>query len=91
MIKSIKHKELAALWAGKRTKIDSKQHKRILRRLDVIDSATSIEDLNIPGFNFHSLRGFNPTRYTIHINGPWCVTLEFHDGNAYLLDYEQYH
>lgn len=91
MIKTFKHKELAALWGGNRTKIDSKMHKRLLRRLDVIDIAVIIEDINVPGFDLHSLNGFNPTRYTVHINGPWCVTFEFNNGDAYALDYEQYH
>lgn len=91
MIKSFRHKELAALWKGTRSKINQQQHKRIIRRLDVLNEATVIEDLNIPGFNFHSLKGHNPTRYTIHINGPWCITFQFYDGHAYILDYEQYH
>ena len=37
------------------------------------------------------LRGFNPTRYTVHVNGPWCITFEFRDGDAYAIDFEQYH
>ncbi|OOY06940.1 hypothetical protein BMI85_15710 [Thioclava sp. DLFJ4-1] len=32
------------------------------------------------------LRGHNPTRYTVHKNDPWCITFEFHDGDAYVLD-----
>lgn len=91
MIKSFRHKELAALWAGKRSKIDTKLHKRIRVRLTAIDDAATIEELSIPGFNFHKLSGFSPARYTIHINGPWCITFEFEDGNAYVLDFENYH
>ena len=30
-------------------------------------------------------------RYSIHVNGPWCITLEFWDGDAYAVDLEQYH
>jgi hypothetical protein len=30
--------------------------------------------MNIPGFDFHALRGFYPIRYTVHVNGPWCIT-----------------
>jgi hypothetical protein len=39
-------------------------HMRALRRLDALDQATRPEDLNIPGFDFHALKGFDPTRYT---------------------------
>lgn len=49
------------------------------------------EYLNLPGFNFHALRGYKPKRYTVHVNGPWCITFEFLDGNAYAVDFENYH
>ena len=49
------------------------------------------EDMDVPGFDSHSLRGFDPIRYTIHVNGPWCVTFSFVDGDAVGVDFEQYH
>jgi len=47
--------------------------------------------MKIQGFDFHSLRGFDPTRYTIHVNGPWCITFEFDGEDVGQLDFEQYH
>lgn len=92
MIKSFKSKPLADLFqTGKTAKIDAKMQKRILLRLDRLDAAGVPEDMNHPGFDFHALRGFNPTRYTVHINGPWCITFEFSEGNAVRVDLEQYH
>lgn len=49
------------------------------------------EEINFPGFNFHALSSFFPTRYTVDVNGPWCITFEFREGDAYGLDFEQYH
>jgi proteic killer suppression protein len=49
------------------------------------------EEMNVPGFDFHPLQGFNPKRYTVHVNGPWCITFEFEDGDAHRVDFEQYH
>ena len=43
------------------------------------------------GFDFHPLKGFTPTRYSFHVNGPWCVTFEFNNGEATKVDFEQYH
>lgn len=92
MIKSFKNKALASLFeTGKPGKIDAKIQKRILVRLDRLDAAERPEDLNLPGFDFHSLKGFNPTRYTIHVNGPWCITFEFDGKDAAQVDFEQYH
>jgi proteic killer suppression protein len=70
MIKSFRNKALAALWeTGKTGKIDAKMHRRILARLTSLDAAGKPEDMNIVGYDFHGLRGFDPTRYTVHING----------------------
>ena len=84
------NKELAKLWAGKSTKIDARFHERILRRLDRIDAAIRTEELNVPGFDFHPLKG-KPQRYSIHVNGPWCLTFEFESGDALRINFEQYH
>ncbi len=91
MIKTFKNKQLAALWAGKRSKIDVRLIKRIITRLDRLDVSKTADNMMLPGFNFHSLSGYNPTRYTVHVNGPWCVTFEFDNGDAYAVDLEQYH
>ena len=65
-------------------------HKRILRRLDTLNAAVAPEDMNLPGFNYHQLEG-KPERYSVSVNGPWRITFEFEDGDAIVVDYEQYH
>ena len=50
-----------------------------MRRLDVLKSATTLQALNVPGFNFHQLTGrakSEPIRYSIHVNGPWTLTYD---------------
>ena len=92
MIKSFKSKLLSDLWStGKTAKIDARMHRRILIRLDRLNSAATVDDLNLTGFDFHGLRGFVPKRFSIHVNGPWCITFEFEDGDACRVDFEQYH
>ncbi len=91
MLKTFRSKGLADLWAARRSKIDVRMRKRILVRLHALDSAASLEDLDLPGYDFHALKGFNPVRYTIHVNGPWCLTFEFDAGDAFRIDFEQYH
>lgn len=91
MIRSFRHKQLEALWTTGASRIDSRLHARILRRLDRLDVASVPEDMNLPGFDFHALKGFVPLRYTVHVNGPWCITFAFEDGGAAAVDLEQYH
>ncbi len=92
MIASFRHKVLRDLWqTGPSGKIDARLHKRILERLDALDAAQRPEDMDVPGYDFHALKGFRPKRYTVHVNGPVCITFEFEDGDALRVDLENYH
>jgi proteic killer suppression protein len=64
--------------------------RRALVCLKVLDEAADPSDLNVPGFNFHRLQG-RPVRYSVHVNGPWCVTFEWEDGDSVRVNLEQYH
>lgn len=91
MIASFIHKGLKELFEeGKSTKIQKVLTSRIIRRLDAIDAANSLDALRVPGFNFHGLEGV-PKRYSIHVNGPWCITFEWREDNAYRINLENYH
>ena len=91
MIESFKNKALRDLWmTGKSSGVSPSLHKRAIRKLDALNAATQVLDLNQPGFDFHALHGI-PARWSIHVNGPWCITFEW-DGTAALrVDLEQYH
>jgi proteic killer suppression protein len=92
VIRSFRSKPLADLWFnGTTAKIDRRLHRRILLRLDRLDASATPEQMNLPGFDFHPLRGFDPTRYTVHVDGPWCITFEFEGEDACRVDFEQYH
>lgn len=92
MIRNFRHKGLAELFrTGTSAKVSANLHVRALRRLDALDAADEPSAVNIPGFDFHALRGFKPTRYSLHVNGPWCITFEWADGDAVRVDLEQYH
>lgn len=54
------------------------------------EAAVNQQDLNLPGFNFHPLRG-KPARYSMHVNGPWTITFEWDAPKASRVDLEQYH
>ena len=91
MLKSFKHKGLAALFERSHSrKVGQDLQAPSLRRLDALDQAELLTDLNVPGFNFHGLQVM-PKRYSIHVNGPWCITFEWEDGDALKIDLEQYH
>ena len=91
MIRSFRHKGLAQLFKDNNASgVRPDLAKRCRRRLTVLNNAESLDDLKIPGFNFHALQG-KPKRYSIHVNGPWCITFEWVDNDARQVDIEQYH
>ena len=91
MIRSFRHKGLKELFEnGATARLQKPLHERCVRRLDALDRAVRPDDMNVQGFDFHALHG-KPQRYTVHVNGPWCITFEFEDGDAYRVDFEQYH
>jgi proteic killer suppression protein len=92
MIQSFRHKGLADLYyKGKAAKVRPDLQERVLRRLDALNAARDLAELNAPGFDFHPLKGHKPTRFSLHVNGPWCITFEWSDGDALRVDLEQYH
>jgi proteic killer suppression protein len=92
MIVRFSHKGLSELFEdGKTAKIEKPLHARIVRLLDALDRAKVPTNMRVPGFDFHPLKGFNPTRYSVHVNGPWCITFEFDGENATRVDLENYH
>ena len=75
---------------GREIRVQTIRPEAQLDYLEVLDQAEVLTDLNVPGFNFHGLHGV-PKRYSIHVNGPWCITFEWKQGEALRVDLEQYH
>lgn len=59
--------------------------------LAALDTSLEVNDMDIPGFKLHPLKGKLKGRWSVSVSGNWRVTFEFRDGNAYVLDYEDYH
>ncbi len=92
MIKSFRHKGLRRLFeTGSTSGVQTGQVKRLRMQLAALDTAKVIGDMDVPGFRLHRLKGVMQTRWSISVNGNWRITFEFKDGNAYILDYEDYH
>jgi len=91
VIQSFRHKGLRELFeTGSSRKVRDDLQTRALRRLDALDNASDLAELNLPGFNFHPLQG-KPQRCSLHVNGPWCITFEWEQGDALQVDLVQYH
>jgi len=70
----------------------SPQHLLRLRDiLAVLDRSRQPEDMNLPGFRLHSLKGELKGHWAVWVSGNWRVTFRFDAGDAYEVDYLDYH
>lgn len=92
MIKSFRHKGLERFFeAGSVAGIQPQHMKRLRMLLTALDTAQDINDMDVPGFRLHELKGKDRGRWSVWVNGNWRVTFEYRHGHAYILDYEDYH
>jgi len=93
MIMSFKQSFLEAFWnSGSHKRVPQDLSKRIIRKLDMLNSATDIRDLKSPPSNhLHQLHGDREGQWAIAVNGPWRLCFNFKDGDVYELELVQYH
>jgi len=92
MIKTFKHKGLRLFFTtGNKVKINALHASKLNVQLQALHTAEMVDDMNIPGWGFHELKGSLKNIYSITVNGNWRMTFEFNDGNAFILNYEDYH
>jgi len=92
MIKSFKHKGIKRFFeTGNSSGIQAKHKNKLRMQLTAIDTASTIEDIDIPGFRLHALKGDKENIWSITVNKNWRLTFKFINGDAYILNYEDYH
>ena len=92
MIKDFKHKGLEGLfYNGSKKGIIPDHAKKLKLILDHLDSASSVLDMGYPGSQLHPLNGILKHHWAVTVSGNWRVTFRFENGDAYVVDYQDYH
>ena len=92
MIESFKHKGLERFFtAGDKRAIPVQSAARIDRMLDRLDASTKAEDMDLPGYKFHSLKGDRAGEYAVTVTGNTRITYRFDGQNAVAVNLEDYH
>ncbi len=92
MIKSFEHKGLQAFFeTGSKAGIQPHHAPKLARLLARLHAAKVPEDMNVPGWRLHPLVGSLAGHYSVFVNGNWRLTFRFDDGDAVLVDYQDYH
>lgn len=92
MIKTFIHKGLKKLFEDDdRSNIQPEYTEKLLDILDRLDAAVEIQDMRYPGSKLHQLQGNRKGVYSVTVSKNWRVTFVFQDGDAYDVNYEDYH
>ena len=92
MIKSFKHKGLENLfYDGTKKRINPQHVEKLERILDRLNAANEIQDMRYPGSGLHLLEPKKQGCWAVSVSGNWRVTFRFREGNAYDVDYKDYH
>jgi proteic killer suppression protein len=92
MIRSFRHRGLKALYEGRNERRVAPHHVVRLRDiLAVLDRSRGPDEMDLPGFRLHPLKGALKGHWAVSVSGNWRVTFRFEAGEAHDVDYLDYH
>ena len=90
MISSFKHKGLREVWiTGHSALVAPILLKKVRNRLEVLDKADNVSQMNVPGFRLHRYHGEDT--WSIDVSGSWRILFRWIDGKAEDVTLEQPH
>ena len=92
MIKSFEHKGLERFFSrGVKSGIKASHAVKLNDQLTALHTASTVDDMDIPGWRLHPLKGSKKSFWSIVVNKNWRLVIKFEDGHAYIVNYEDYH
>jgi toxin HigB-1 len=92
MIQNFKHKGLKQLFdSGNTSGVNPQYLTKIRKILALLETAENIEDMDLPGLYLHPLKGNRKGEWAVKISGNWRITFKLENGDAFDVNYEDYH
>lgn len=92
MIRTFAHKGLERFFLdGVKKGIQAKHAQRLADLLDRLNASSAVKDMNFPGSGLHQLKGRLRGYWSVKVSGNWRVIFQFKDGDAFAVDYVDYH
>ena len=92
MIVSFKHKGLRLFYEkGNASKLQPQHVSKIRLILTRLDAAKAVEELNVPGYGLHELKGDLTGHWSIKVDKNYRITFRIETENARDVDYIYYH
>ena len=92
VIRRFRHRGFKRLYEDDdRREVNPQHADKIARMLARLDVATRPEQLDLPGFRLHPLKGELAGYWSITVRANWCIIFRFEDGDAAAVDLVDYH
>ncbi|MFO7970650.1 MAG: type II toxin-antitoxin system RelE/ParE family toxin [Desulfobacterales bacterium] len=92
MIQKFIHKGLKKLFeSGSSAGINPQHVTRLRQILALLETAETLDDMDLPGLNLHELKGGRKGTWSVKVSGNWRVTFKLEKGDAFDVNYEDYH
>jgi toxin HigB-1 len=90
--RSFRHKGVERFFKiGSKAGITAAHAPRLTRQLSALNGAREPADMNLPGWGLYALKGMLSNHWSVSVSGNWRLTFTFKDGDAELIDYQDYH
>ena len=92
MIQKFKHKGLKQLFeSGISNGVNSQHLVRLRKILALLETAETLEDMDLPGLGLHQLKGDRKGTWVVRVSGNWRMTFKIQNGDVFDVNYEDYH
>ncbi|MDQ3917796.1 MAG: type II toxin-antitoxin system RelE/ParE family toxin [Acidobacteriota bacterium] len=92
MIRNFRHKGLQKLFeTGSKRGVPPELAGRLKRQMDVLNEARNPQDMGLPGYGLHELKGGREGTWAVTVRANWRLTFKFENGDALDVDFEDYH
>lgn len=92
MIRSFKHRGLKKFFeTGSKAGIQPVHAAKLEVQLGFLDAATTPNNMAVPGWDLHPLKGELEGHWSVKVNGNWRLTFRFSGTDAEVVDYQDYH
>jgi toxin HigB-1 len=92
MIRSFRHSGLEDFYRrGSKAGIQPSHATKLRRQLTLLDASETAQDMDVPGWHLHPLKGELKDHWSVRVSGNWRMTFQFKGEDAVLVDYQDYH
>jgi proteic killer suppression protein len=92
VIRTFRHRGLKKLYSeNDDSRVLQQYSGRIRRILTVLDAATAIDGIALPGFRLHPLKGDRKGSWSVTVSGNWRIVFRFEGGDVFDVDLVDYH